>query len=77
MRFVIETVCRALYTAAHGELPSKPKAVRWALKTLPQPWPALVAESQFWAAGGAAELSITAEVEAFVRWAAAWLALQS
>jgi predicted nucleotidyltransferase len=77
LRFAVETMCRALYTAARSELPSKPKAVRWALETLPQPWSGLVAESQSWAAGGAAEHCVTAEVEAFVRWTAARLAPQS
>lgn len=73
MRYVVETMCRALYIVAHGELSSKPKAVRWALEALPEPWPALVNQSQSWTAGGAVDWTATAEVEAFVRWTAARL----
>jgi len=73
MRFVVETLCRALYTVGHGELSSKPKAVRWALETLPEPWRSLITESQSWAAGGSLDGARVAQIEAFVRWTAARL----
>ncbi|MBF6594542.1 MAG: DUF4111 domain-containing protein [Thermaceae bacterium] len=67
MRFVVETLCRALYTVGHGELSSKPKAVRWALLTLPEPWRSLITESQSWVAGGSLDGARVAQIEAFVR----------
>lgn len=41
--YVIEPVCRALYTLVHRELSSKPRAVQRALDTLPGPWHSTVA----------------------------------
>ena len=40
--FEVETVCRALYTLATGELPTKPQAVAWALAVAPERWRALI-----------------------------------
>ena len=68
--FEIETVCRALYTLARGELPTKPQAVAWALETLPEPWRSLVERSQAWRADGTPDPSTVPEVMRFVRWAA-------
>ncbi|MER3555417.1 MAG: hypothetical protein C4331_14030 [Meiothermus sp.] len=70
MRFVVETMCRVLYTVAQGELSSKPKAVRWAQETLQEPWRSLIAQSQSWNAGGVLDKATVAQVEAFVRWTA-------
>jgi len=67
---VVETMCRALYTLARSELISKPRAVAWALATLPEPWRALVARSQVWRIDTTTDLSIVPEVMCFVRWAA-------
>lgn len=33
--FAVQTMCRALHTLGHGEISSKPAAVRWALDALP------------------------------------------
>jgi hypothetical protein len=68
--FVVETMCRALYTLARNELLSKPRAIAWALETLPEPWRALVAQSQAWRTDTTTDLSIVPEVMRFVRWAA-------
>lgn len=46
--FAILTMCRALYTLAHGDVVSKPTAAAWARETLPPPWPALVTHALIW-----------------------------
>lgn len=46
--FAILTICRALFTLAHGEVVSKPVAADWACSTLPPPWPALIAKALIW-----------------------------
>lgn len=68
--FEVETVCRALYTMAHGEFRTKPRAVAWALEILPEPWRSLVERSQAWRAEQAPDTATVTEVMAFVRWAA-------
>ncbi len=68
--FEVETMCRALYTLAHGDLPSKPRAVAWALGALPVPWQSLVEQSQVWRADETADATTLPEVLRFVRWAA-------
>jgi len=40
--FVVQTLCRLLYSLATGEVTSKPRAVQWAQQTLDSPWPALI-----------------------------------
>lgn len=68
--YVIETMCRALYTLAHGELSSKARAVQWALKTLPEPWRTTVVRSQRWRTDATVDLSLIPEVSGFVLWVA-------
>jgi Domain of unknown function (DUF4111)/Nucleotidyltransferase domain len=69
--YVVETMCRALYTLATCELAGKPRAVAWALETLPEPWRATVERSQSWRNDQTVDLSIAPEVKAFVLWTAA------
>jgi hypothetical protein len=69
--YVVETMCRILYTLATGELAGKPWSVAWALEALPEPWRATVAQSQVWRTDQTVDLSIAPEVKAFVLWAAA------
>ena len=69
--YVVETMCRALYTLAYGELPSKPQAVAWALKALPEPWRSTVERSQDWRGDDTFDPTIVPEVMQLVRWAAA------
>lgn len=69
--FEIETMCRALYTLAMGEVSSKPVAVQWALERgLPERWDALVRDSREWRADTGSAPAGIAEVQAFVQWAA-------
>jgi hypothetical protein len=68
--YVVETMCRALYTAACGQLPSKARAVAWATAVLPAPWPALVERSQTWRTDRTSDHATVAEVLRFVHWAA-------
>lgn len=46
--FAILTMCRALYTLAHGAVVSKPAAAAWAQATLPTPWPGVIAKALTW-----------------------------
>lgn len=69
--YVVETMCRALYTLACGALCTKPQAVAWALTTLPEPWRSTVAHSQAWRTDPTLEPAIVPEVMRFVQWTAA------
>lgn len=44
-RFVIQTLCRMLYSLATGAVASKPQAAAWALRTAGEPWAGLVREA--------------------------------
>lgn len=68
--FEVETVCRALYTISRGEIPTKPRAVEWALRELPDPWRTFVERSQDWRADKTEDTSALNELKAFVCWAA-------
>jgi hypothetical protein len=73
--YVVETMCRAAYTLATGELCSKPRAVAWALETFPEPWRSTVERSQVWRSPEMANEPITGpgviqEVTELVFWAA-------
>ena len=70
--YVVETMCRAVYALSCGALVSKPAAVTWALRTLPEPWRSTVARSQTWREDDTVDLSIMPEVRRFVLWAAAY-----
>ncbi|WP_127583557.1 aminoglycoside adenylyltransferase domain-containing protein [Paenibacillus koleovorans] len=43
--FVIQTLCRMLYSLLTGDVTSKPAAVEWARRELGQPWAHLIAHS--------------------------------
>jgi predicted nucleotidyltransferase len=64
--YVVETMCRALYTLAFGELVSKRKAVEWALSVLPQSWRALLEEAVAGRADDSAAPDSVADALAFV-----------
>lgn len=66
--YVVETMCRALYTLANGELSSKQSAVAWALETLPEPWHSTVERSQAWRTDTTLDPDIVLEVRSFVLW---------
>ncbi len=68
--YVVETMCRALSTLASGELWSKPRAVLWAIASLPEPWRATVVQSQAWRTDTTSDPTIVVEVMRFVHWAA-------
>jgi hypothetical protein len=68
--YVVETMCRALYTLAHAEIGSKQQSVTWARKNLPEPWRALVERSQSWRTDQTVDDSLIVPVRAFVLWAA-------
>ena len=71
--YVVETMCRALYTLKRGEMTTKPKAVWWALTTLSEPWRSTVERSQVWRQRewleGLTEPEIN-EVRRFILWVA-------
>jgi hypothetical protein len=68
--FEIETICRALFTLEFGDLPTKPRAVTWALGYLPEPWRSLVKWSQAHRADRTLDGSRIHEIQSFVCWAA-------
>jgi hypothetical protein len=68
--YVVETMCRALYTMTHGTLCTKPGGVTWAMATLPEPWRSTVERSQAWRTDRTTDPAIVPEVMRFVRWAA-------
>jgi predicted nucleotidyltransferase len=68
--YAVETMCRALHTLATGEVISKPLAVEWALKSLPEPWRTTVQHSQSWRTDQTNDPSIAAQVRDFILWAA-------
>lgn len=48
--YAVLTLCRALYTLEYGETISKSDAARWALRTLPRQYRALIAQAVTWTA---------------------------
>lgn len=68
--YVVETMCRALYTLACGELSTKARAVAWATAALPEPWRSTVERSRAWRADNTVDPAIVPEVMRFVRWVA-------
>lgn len=68
--YVIETMCRALYTLENGGLSSKPQSVAWALENLSEPWRELVECSQQWREDSTRDLSVNPEIRRFVLWVA-------
>jgi predicted nucleotidyltransferase len=71
MAYIVETMCRVLYTLATGKLAGKPQSVAWALETSPAPWRTTVAHAQVWRNDQIIDPSIAPEVVAFIRWTAA------
>jgi hypothetical protein len=68
--YVVETMCRALYTLARGELASKTRAVAWAIETLPEPWRSTAVRSRAWHGDDTPDRSIVPEVMRFIHWTA-------
>ena len=68
--YVVETMCRALYTITIGDLVSKRTAAEWAASTLPEPWSDLVARAVAFRADATPDESTIADVLRFVGWAA-------
>lgn len=70
--YVVETMCRALYTLVCEELSSKPKAVAWAIDVLPEPWLSTVKRSQKWRTDKTFDPGIAPEVRGFILWVASY-----
>jgi predicted nucleotidyltransferase len=69
--YVVETMCRAMYTLVCGDICSKPCAVTWALETFPEPWRSLVEQSRAWRTDTTPPgPKIISEVMRFVHWVA-------
>ncbi|MDR6550666.1 aminoglycoside adenylyltransferase domain-containing protein [Paenibacillus qinlingensis] len=70
--YVVETMCRIMYTLDCGVICSKPHAVSWALKTFPEPWRSLVERSRSWRTDNrtSPDSFIISEVMRFVHWVA-------
>jgi hypothetical protein len=46
--YAVLTMCRALYTLHHGQVPSKPVAARWAQETLEEQWTPVIRRALHW-----------------------------
>jgi predicted nucleotidyltransferase len=69
--YVVETMCRAMYTLVCGDICSKPCAVTWALETVPEPWRSLVEQTRAWRTDPTPpDPNIISEVMRFVHWVA-------
>lgn len=70
--YVVETMCRIMFTLECGNICSKPNAVIWALETFPEPWRSLVERSQSWRTDNitSPDTNIISEVMRFVHWVA-------
>jgi len=67
--YVVETMCRAMYTLVCGDVCSKPCAVAWALETFPEPWRSFVERSRSWRTDSISpDPNIISEVMRFVHW---------
>jgi predicted nucleotidyltransferase len=69
-RYVVETMCRALYTLAFEELPSKHQAIEWAIENFPEPYRSTVEGSRTWKSDGLPDPATKLEIRNFVNWAA-------
>ena len=69
--YVVETMCRALYTLACGELASKRKAAEWAITALSEPQRSLVETAVASRADVTPDKATIEDVLRFVQWAAA------
>jgi len=68
--YVVEAMCRALYTLAFGELASKKTAAAWALSALPEPWRSLVDAAVAARADSTPAPATAPDILRFVEWAA-------
>jgi len=69
--YVVETMCRALYTLETGGLCSKRQAVDWACETVPDPWRRLAQRSRAWRTNPSAPApEEIREAARFVQWVA-------
>ena len=68
--YVVETICRALYTLTFGELVSKRKAAEWAVSALPEPWRNLIEKAVARRADPSPDPDSVADLLGFVEWAA-------
>jgi len=66
--FVIQSTCRALYSAIFGELVSKEKAVAWALSWMEEPWSSTVRKSKEWRFESGEQIQIRSEIRTFLGW---------
>ena len=68
--YVVETMCRALYTLRFGELASKRTAALWAVSVLPQSWRGLVEKAVAVRADETPDPETIDQVLGFVAWVA-------
>jgi predicted nucleotidyltransferase len=63
--YAVLTMCRSLHVLEYGRMASKPKAGRWAMERLGEPWKELIASAMAWRSG--VEFSRLDEVLEFIR----------
>jgi len=57
--YAVLTMCRMLYTLAHGTVVTKPAAARWAAATLGPRWTPLIERALAWSPAAAPDLGET------------------
>lgn len=75
--YVVETMCRALYTLQFDRLASKRDSVAWAVDSLPEPWRSAVRRSAEWRGRESADPSVNPEVARLVAWTAEQASLRA
>lgn len=66
--FVVQSTCRALFTAIYGEMVSKEAAVDWALSWLEEPWSTTVRNSKNWRLQNGKQIHLRPEIRGFLGW---------
>ncbi|KKI92953.1 hypothetical protein WQ54_07200 [Bacillus sp. SA1-12] len=70
--YVVETMCRIMFTLSCGNICSKKHAVVWALEIFPEPWRSLVEKSMAWRTKHmtSPDADTISKVMSFVHWVA-------
>jgi len=66
--FVVQSTCRALFTANYGEMISKDAGVDWALSWLEEPWATTVRNSTDWRLRCGTHIQLRPEIRRFIAW---------
>ncbi len=71
--YAVLTLCRILYTHAHGAVVSKPRAAEWALESLPTEWHEIIVHARAADAGSAGSVLDLPRIASFIEFSLARL----